>query len=686
MKKMKKDSTKMKIMVILGIIILPLVYSLFYLKGFWDPYNSLDSVPVALVNLDECSENCKGTELIDNLKSSDSFDFKVVSEKKADEGLVNKDYYAVIKIPKDFTASLESADSANKTQATITYTPNTKTSYLASQIIGSAVKQVESSLKSEVSKEVTHKLTDNLKSVPEQTKQISSGLGTIHDGAASLSSGINTLNTNYIAFNNGVQKLYQGSTKLATSYKELDSGINDAYNGAKKLKDKTANLNSLTDKIGELKEGSENLNSNLKGYQTSINTAVDKVNTSYNSIISYYESLPADSSLKNDANLVTAYKTAKALTTADSTGYDSLQKLQFGTQKLVAGSDKLNAGINLLAASSDSFVSLKSGIDSLESGLLKIKYGSTDVLNGINSLNDGASTLSKGSVKIDNGISTLNSGASTLSDGTLTAKNEVDNSIEKSSSQVKKLDGLDEFTKSPVKVNEKDYGNVKDYGTFFSPYFMSLSLWVGGILILMGLYYDPDHRFKILGRNSENRGKRLVFYNIIGIIQAILLAFTLQLLLGFEVTNQFVYYGSCILISEAFLAIIMFLFFNFQDIGKFLSLIFLVLQLASCGGTFPIQTEPKVYQLIYPYMPMTYSVDLLRESFVSINSSFLTKDILIMLAIIVVFNILIFITSFIKSKKQKNMVHNDSVNAKDNRGVKNKNKVLNSKKINNKKR
>ena len=143
MQKPKRDSKKMKLLVILGIVILPLVYSLFYLKGFWDPYNSLNNVPVALVNLDECSENCKGDELIKTLKEKDVFDFKVVDEEKADKGLVDKDYYAVIKIPKDFTSSLEKAASKDIQQTTITYMPNTITSSLASLFIGRAVKAVE---------------------------------------------------------------------------------------------------------------------------------------------------------------------------------------------------------------------------------------------------------------------------------------------------------------------------------------------------------------------------------------------------------------------------------------------------------------------------------------------------------------------------------------------------------------
>ena len=55
---MDKKTIK-KIAIITGIIILPLIYSLFYLKGFWDPYNSLNEVPIAIVNNDICKKDCK---------------------------------------------------------------------------------------------------------------------------------------------------------------------------------------------------------------------------------------------------------------------------------------------------------------------------------------------------------------------------------------------------------------------------------------------------------------------------------------------------------------------------------------------------------------------------------------------------------------------------------------------------
>ncbi|MCI9084502.1 MAG: YhgE/Pip domain-containing protein [Bacilli bacterium] len=662
MQKIKRDSNKMKLMVILGIIILPLVYSLFYLKGFWDPYNSLDNIPVALVNLDECSENCKGDELIETLKEKDVFDFKVVSEKEASSGLIDKKYYAVIKIPKDFTSNLESAANKNRQQATITYMPNTKTSYLASQIIGTAVKEIESELTSEVNKEIVSKLTNNLQDVPNQTKQISDAFGTLsngtntlNNGALELKNGINKLSTNYRDFNNGVEKLFSGASTLNDSYKKFNDGIDKVYDGANTLKTKTDGIGVLVSKVGELKAGSDTFTNGLDNYQNSSNQMIDNTNMAYNKLIQYVESNPGLS----DANLLTAYQIAKSYTDT-SNGTSGLEQLRGGLNSLVIGNKLVNDGINLMNGQVSSVNELKGGIDLLEAGLFELKSNSDKVYNGISDINKGLSMLNDNSKLINNGLNSADKGAGTLAIGTDTlnngvnnAKNTIDDKSDSIGKQTEVLDGLSDYAKDPVKINEEDYGEVKDYGTFFSPYFMSLSLWVGGILILMGLYYDPDHRFKILGRKSENRGKRLVIYNVIGIIQAILLAFILQMTLGFEVTNGFVYYGSCILISEAFLAIIMFLFFNFQDIGKFLALVFLVMQLAACGGTFPIQTEPSVYQAIYPFMPMTYSVDLLRESFVNINSSFLIKDITILVLIMVVFNGLTFVTSMSKARKEQ---------------------------------
>jgi len=52
----------------------------------------------------------------------------------------------------------------------------------------------------------------------------------------------------------------------------------------------------------------------------------------------------------------------------------------------------------------------------------------------------------------------------------------------------------------------------------------------------------------------------------------------------------------------------------FGNIGEALAIIFMVVQVAGSGGTFPIDVLPKVYRMIYRYLPFPYAMDALRET------------------------------------------------------------------------
>ena len=110
---------------------------------------------------------------------------------------------------------------------------------------------------------------------------------------------------------------------------------------------------------------------------------------------------------------------------------------------------------------------------------------------------------------------------------------------------------------------------------------------------------------------------------------------------------------SIILVSNAFLAIIEFLISNFNDIGKFIALIILVLQLAASGGTFPIETVTKGFRFLNPMLPMTYTIRLLKESLISIESSLLSKNFIIVFAIFIVFFIANVALNLYRERKDK---------------------------------
>lgn len=648
-----KNSKIFKIIIIIAISLIPFIYSFFYLKAFWDPYGNLGDMKIAIVNEDEGNNNENiGQELVDKLKEKNVVTIDVVSNEEAKDGLVNQKYYATLTIPKDFTQTINSAETENKVTTTLTYSPNQKTNYLASQIISKVVTGVEKDLRSEISKEVVTNLSDNLKEVPDNLNIISDNLGKLSEGAQELtqgtqdfSDGTNKLATNYSNFNNGISDLLDGMTTFNGGMKVFNSNIEKLNKGVADINANSKNLSKLTKGASEIATNSNAINSAISQYIDANNNSIDSINNALDIIINNPNSDAQSIAVASGIKKQISDSNAKALGTA-----------------LKQKENELNSGIQTFSKSTTSLDDLSSALDTLASSTNSLDEASDKLENGSSNLVIGTSKIKDASNQIKNGIdelttasSKLNSGSNELLNGTSTFNNEVNNSISDTKTELQKLDGLDEYTANPVKIEESDYSTVNTYGTSFTPYFVSLSLWVGSLILLIVLYYDPHSRFPMLSENANNKILRFLIYAGLATFQGLILGFLLKSLLHFTVTNIWLYYVSFILIANVFFTIIHFLITEFDDVGKLLSIILLVLQLSASGGTFPIETVPAFFQKIHPFMPFTYTMGLLKESIVSEDLGFAKKYSLILLGIICTFIILTVIVEFIKKGINKSI-------------------------------
>lgn len=655
--KKQKNKTWFNYVVIAAVLLIPFMYSFFYLKAYWDPYGHMDDIPVAIVNEDKkVNGESKGQEIIDGLKEKNALGISVVDSKKAEEGLNNKEYYAVITIPSDFTSNLLSASEENKKTATITYSPNQKSNYLASQIISRVVLETEKEVRSNVSKEVVSTLTDNLNEVPKKVekiddglKQISNGTSELKSGSYKLQDGSNTLSTKYSEFNNGIVTIDSGAKALHENMNTLDSGILKVQNGVNALADNTSKLNDLQTGINNLKAGEDEFNNGLNTYVKMVSLVT--ANPSY-------LSLTVDQVKPSICTAQSPIYDAAACNYLNSVGGNvTITNLinQIGSN-LTLGNTQIKNGIDVLNTQTSKLGDLVNGVNTLKMGVNDLKSGSTKLVEGTKTLYAGTSTLKNSSNDVLNGINTLNNGtktlatgANTLNNGVLTAKDEVTNSVSSTNNDLKKLDSLEAFTANPVKIEEKDINKVNEYGTAFSPFFISIALWVGALMLFIILYYDANDRFTLFSRNAENKVKRTFCYLGLASLQGIILGILLKVGLGFNITNYFLYFASMILVACAFEAIMEFLIVNFNDIGKFVALILLVLQLAAAGGTFPIQTVSSGFQKLFNFLPMKYTIDLFKESLISIESSLLSKSLIIVILIFVI----LFVINIIKDIKDQ---------------------------------
>lgn len=693
MKKIK-NSNAFKAIIFIVVMLIPLIYSFFYLKSYWNPYGNLSDMQIAVVNLDKGKDDKnQGNEFVQSLKDSDTFKICEVSKDEAQEGMKKGNYYATIEIPENFTECLESASTEDKQIAQVTYSPNQATNYLATQIVNSAVKTIELNLQSKIDKEIIANLASKLNEVPDSLQEISNGADTILNGTESLNDGIkqisdgtNTLSNSYKEFDEGVNSAYTGSKSLNSGISQVSDGVETLKNGGKSLDSAINQINQGADQLSsqgaegitelstgvtDLNTGAKTLNDGVAEYVTGVNTLSENTEVFLNKLIKTADALGdnCDPTLKAFATQAQGF-----FAKDPKTNMNGFESIAVGGKKVTAGSNSLYAGTQKLAKGTEKLGTLTNGIQSLKTALTQVKQGTTSLNNGIATLQNGTTQLSKGSKSletgleklssssstVDNAISTLNEGSKTayngsnqLVEGVKTFKTSIDEGMQDTKEQLKSLNGIEEFGENPVELKTEEYGKVDSYGIAFTPLFLCIGLWVGALMAYVVLYYDHDERFGIFGMNAKNKILQNLIYLGLGAVEGLLTGWLLKAGLGFEVQNMALYYGSSILIGITFMSIIQFLIRNFGDIGKFLALIILVLQLAAAGGTFPIETIDKAFQAVSPYLPMTYSIKLLREVLVPTASNFKGTYIEILVGIIAVTMLITFVVDIINKRKNE---------------------------------
>ena len=77
------------------VCLMPLLYSFLYLYAFWDPYDNLEKMPVAIVNQDQAMNKdnhtvSAGEELVNKLKEDHTVGWRFTDEAEANKVLVTE--------------------------------------------------------------------------------------------------------------------------------------------------------------------------------------------------------------------------------------------------------------------------------------------------------------------------------------------------------------------------------------------------------------------------------------------------------------------------------------------------------------------------------------------------------------------------------------------------------------------
>ncbi|GIP32990.1 YhgE/Pip domain-containing protein [Paenibacillus sp. J2TS4] len=191
-----------------------------------------------------------------------------------------------------------------------------------------------------------------------------------------------------------------------------------------------------------------------------------------------------------------------------------------------------------------------------------------------------------------------------------------------------------DFFAKPVELKEHKLFPIPNYGSAMSPFFTTLSLWVGALLLVSLLRADVENKQDY--KSYEVYFGRFLTFLTLGLGQSLIVTLGDLFLLKAYVVNKvwFVLFG--LLISGIFVMIVYTLVSVFGNVGKAMSIVLLVLQLSGSGGTFPIQMAPDFFQKIHPFLPFTHAITLMREAVGGMLWSVVWKHALILLIYIVI--------------------------------------------------
>ncbi|PAF19011.1 YhgE/Pip domain-containing protein [Terribacillus saccharophilus] len=635
------------------LLIIPVIYASLFLGGYWDPYGHIEDLPVAVVNQDDGAsmdgeEMHAGDDFIKELKKSKALDFDFVSDQKAEDGLDDGKYYMKVTIPKDFSEKVTTLMDDKPEQAELTYEVNPGKNFVAAQISSSAMEEMKTKLASSITKSYAdsvftsfHEVATGLQDAGDGAGDLNKGITDEQSGMKDLQNGIGDVKTGASDLTDGADKLAGAEGKLSDGIGSLHTGASDLASGLDQLDEGASSLQTNTDKIADGLADWKAQSDKLSDSQDSFTSGSEDLSKL---VASYMKEHPE---LKDD-------KTFQQIVAASDQLTDSSAKLADGQQQLGEGADKLAGSEQKLADGMDTFSeklgSAVSGADTLASGAADLNNGFDDYSKGFGSLQSGATQLASGTNELSDGAAQLDDGMSKLSDGSDELATSLKDAAEKTSN-IQSSDALTTMFADPVKLTEKQLSDVPNYGVGIAPYFLSLALFVGGLMAANILPLGRREDMQVSG--TVQFFSKLTLVYVVAIVQAVIL--DLIFLFGFQVDVKSIplFFLSSIVVSMTVMTIILTLVTLFGNLGKLLSIVLLVVQLATCGGTFPSELSVSALASVGKYLPMAHSLHSLQEAITLGDWSVLGNQLVDLLIYLVVVGVIGWIVSHLQHRPKK---------------------------------
>ncbi|WP_305091900.1 YhgE/Pip domain-containing protein [Prescottella sp. R16] len=552
------------------LVIAPLAIAGFYMWALWNPGDTVNRLPVAIVNADtgadvDGTRIVAGDDVVAALVDSGDVDWKVVTAQQARDGVDDGRYYFSVVIPETFSADVASAAGGTGRKAQLDVVYNDYNSLVATPVGESVVAQVRSAVS---------------ESIGEQSvDQVLIGLGDLGKGFGEAAAGARQLSAGTKEALAGTDELYAGSKELSAGLGEANQGGRELAAGAGELAagadQAAAGSGELSTGLNQLVGGTDELGAGAK----QISEVVDMVTGPVLDLLGEQGDIGSQLAELRDG----ARELARQLT-------DPAADYRGGLLAAAAGAAELNTGLG-----------------ELSSGAHQLGTGANELSSGLGQLNTGGLQLEEGLGQLSTGMTQLDSGSNELATGLTDGAAQVPQFTDEQRATTAGL------LAAPVAVQETYAYPAAGFGPGAVPAVMSVLLFLCGILtwfVVRPRRGRPQRVHESVIREGLRRYRIPATVTFV----AALVASTVSLVVAdanppsvLAMTAVMILVGAAAVASGRLFTVV----FGAVN-GTFVALGALMIQIFAFGAVYPIEQMPAPVQWLHALMPLTWARNSLR--------------------------------------------------------------------------
>lgn len=636
-----------------GLCIIPSLYAWFNIYSNWDPYANTSAVKVAVVSEDagymgeDGEYSNMGDSVLESLRTNTGLGWQILDKKDdAIEGVKSGEYYAAIVIGDDFSESMFDFIDKGLVHPSVTYYENEKKNAVASKITDTGKSTLQSNIN-----------TEFVNTVIQTAMSSTDGMLADRDIIGGVLDNLNRLGDNLDGYKGTIASFVSSNAALSGSLHDLRVQIPDS------LPDNSATMEALQNQTSKAADEyiakldritaatratSQALSAQLQWVLTAIenNLPTDEVLAGIDNAQDLLDSMNDQSDtlteqLQNISDQLGGVIDDDSIKLA----VDSLVQIRIAAKGLLeqskilvkAGALKSQVKLELVRTA---LVQCSQKIDEMDGILDESVQKAVDAMKGVisTSIDSIGESLTQVSEQLGSLSAMLGSIEQTV-DGMNVGLDQMGSVMDGMSDKIVQLAGklsdltgddkyrllaqalaqdpetYGEFLSSPVQVETHQVYATENYGSAVSPFYTTLALWVGGLLLTALIKVHPDSPELINGAKPHELffGRYLLFF-VLGQVQAVITVLGDVYLLKIQCLDKGLFMLAACFTSFVFTLLIYALTVSFGDIGKALAVVMVVIQIAGSSGTYPIELLPVFFQKVYIYFPFPYAINAMRET------------------------------------------------------------------------